>query len=283
LNLEFAAQFGLHGLAMTGDASGRIGRLASAPLADALASLTDMVRAKPNDLKQRVYLVQLLCAMGQWSRAHNQLTVAAELDASAIPMKQVYADAILGESFRADVFAGKRSPMLFGEPSEWIAMLIESLLQMGKGGIALSLDLRAKAFELAPSSIGTINSERFDWICDGDMRLGPVLEAYVNGRYYWIPFDRLQSIKIEAPEDLRDYVWTPAHLQFSNGGETLALIPSRYPGSEQSTDQHIQLALKTEWIAQASEVFSGFGQRSFSTNIGEHALLDTREIHFTQT
>jgi type VI secretion system protein ImpE len=257
-----------------------VAALASRPLQESLTSLTEAIRAKPNDFKQRVYLIQLLCLMGQWSRALNQLTVAAELDATAIPMKQVYADAIQGEAFRADVFAGKRSPMLFGEPSEWIAMLIESSLRMGSGDTALAMDLRAKAFELAPSIAGTLNGEQFDWICDADMRLGPVLEGYVNGRYYWIPFDRLQSIKIEAPEDLRDYVWTPAYLKFSNGGETLALIPTRYPSSELSVDQHIQLALKTEWQEIAPEVFSGLGQRSLSTNAGDHALLDCREIQF---
>jgi type VI secretion system protein ImpE len=256
--------------------------LASRPMAESLATLTDAIRAKPNDFKQRVYLFQLLCIMGQWSRALNQLTVAAELDASAIPMKQVYADAIQGEGFRADVFAGKRSPMLFGEPSEWVAMLIESLMRRGRGETALGLDLRARAFDLAPSSAGSLNGESFEWLCDGDMRLGPVLEGYVNGRYYWIPFDRLQSVKIEAPEDLRDYVWTPAHLKFSNGGETLALIPSRYPGSELSADPQIQLALKTEWQEFSPEVFSGLGQRSFSTNSGEHALLDIRDLKFSE-
>ncbi len=38
----------------------------------------------------------------------------------------------------------------------------------------------------------------------------PVLEAMVNGKYYWIPFSRLASIVIEAPADLRDRVWLPA-------------------------------------------------------------------------
>ena len=31
-------------------------------------------------------------------------------------------------------------------------------------------------------------------------------------------------------------VWMPAHLQFENGGESLALIPTRYPGSEDADD-----------------------------------------------
>ena len=47
--------------------------------------------------------------LGKWERALNQLTVAAELDALAIPMKQVYSDAIRCEGLRANVFAGKKT------------------------------------------------------------------------------------------------------------------------------------------------------------------------------
>jgi type VI secretion system protein ImpE len=252
------------------------------PLSIALSQLTDEIRQKPSDFKKRVYLVQLLCVLGQWSRALNQLTVAAELDALAIPMKQVYSDAIQGEGLRVEVFSGKRSPMLFGQPDEWIALLIESLMQGGQGASALSESLRSRAFENAPTRSGTINGEPFDWLCDGDMRLGPVMEAYVNGRYYWIPFDRLSKVKIEAPEDLRDAVWTPAHLTFVNGGETLALIPTRYPGSEASDDGLIQLAKKTEWLELRPEVFVGMGQRSLSSDKGEYALMDVREIVFNE-
>ncbi len=78
----------------------------------------------------------------------------------------------------------------------------------------------------------TLNGQPFEWIADADSRLGPVLEAVINGRYYWVPFSRLPQVTLEAPEDLRDLVWMPAHLQFENGGESVALIPTRYPGSE---------------------------------------------------
>jgi type VI secretion system protein ImpE len=249
---------------------------------EALKALTDEIRLKPQDYKKRVYLVQLLSILGQWNRALTQLNVAAELDAIAIPMKQVYSDAIQCEGLRSEVFAGKRSPMLFGQPDEWVALLIESMLQAGEGNVDLSEDLRARAFEGAPSRSGLINGEPFDWLCDGDMRLGPVLEAYVNGRYYWIPFDRLSVVKIDMPEDLRDYVWTPAHLTLVNGGETLALIPTRYPTSESSEDPQIQLAQKTDWYEIRADVFAGLGQRSFSSDHADYALMDVREIKFDE-
>ncbi len=254
--------------------------LKSGDTAAALKALTDEVRAKPADSKQRVFLAQLLCVLGQWERALNQLTVAAELDALAVPMKQIYGEAIRCEGVRADVFAGTRTPMIFGQPDEWLALLIESLLRQGRGEPQLAEDLRQRAFDGAPASSGTIDGQRFKWLADADMRLGPVLEAYVNGRYYWIPYARLAHIKLEPPEDLRDCVWTPAHLQFENGGETLALIPTRYEGSDKSADGGLQLARKTEWRELRPEVWAGLGQRVLGSNEGEFALMDVREILF---
>ena len=92
--------------------------LKSADPAAALKALSDEVRSKPADAKLRVFMAQLMCVTGQWERALNQLTVAAELDALAIPMKQMYGEAIRCEGLRADVFAGKRTPMVFGQPDE---------------------------------------------------------------------------------------------------------------------------------------------------------------------
>ena len=247
----------------------------------ALEALTQEVRAKPADSRHRVFLAQLLCVLGQWPRALNQLTVAAELDALAVPMKQVYGDAVRCEGLRAEVFAGTRTPMVFGQPDEWLALLIESSLRQGLGEAAMAEDLRQRAFDAAPASAGTIDGTPFEWLADADMRLGPVLEAFVNGKYYWIPYARLAHIKVDPPEDLRDCVWLPAHLQFENGGESLALIPTRYPGTEQSTDGGLLLARKTEWRELRPEVWAGLGQRVLGSDAGEYALMDVREIVFT--
>jgi type VI secretion system protein ImpE len=246
--------------------------------AGALVLLQQEVRAKPADPKLRVFLFQLLCVLGQWDRALNQLTVAAELDPSAIPMQQTYGDAIRCEAVRAGVFAGTKVPMIFGEPDPWLALLVESLLAGGRGEKAQSDQLRARAFEDAPASPGTINGQPFTWIADADPRLGPVLEAIVNGRYYWVPFARLRAIEMEAPEDLRDVVWMPAHLEFANGGDSVALIPTRYPGSEQSVDGAVALARKTTWEEVAPDVHWGLGQRVFTTDVDEVPIMDLRRI-----
>lgn len=250
--------------------------------AEALQALQNEVRARPADFKLRVFLAQLLCVLGQWERALNQLSVAAGLDALAVPMQQVYGDAIRCEGLRRAVFAGERTPMVFGQPDAWLACLLESMLRAGRGEDAAAESLRQQAFDDAPASAGTLDGAPFAWLADADMRLGPVLEAFVNRRYYWVPFARLARVQIDPPEDLRDCVWMPAHLQFENGGETLALIPTRYAGSDQSPDGAIQLAGKTEWHELRPEVWAGLGQRVFSSDQGEHALMDVRDIVFTQ-
>jgi type VI secretion system protein ImpE len=105
-----------------------------------------------------------------------------------------------------------------------------------------------------------------------------VLEAVMNGRYYWVPFSRLTSVTIEEPEDLRDVVWMPAHLQFENGGEMVALIPTRYPGSESSEDGLITLARKTVWQEMAADVHHGLGQRVIATDAVDVPLMELRKL-----
>ena len=250
--------------------------------AAALARLQEDVRARPADAKLRVFLFQLLCVLGQWERALNQLKVASELEPLALPMAQMYGNAVRCEAMRAAVFAGQKSPMILGEPDQWLALLIESRLLAGRGEGAHAEQLRQRAFEDAPVSSGEIDGRPFDWVADADSRLGPVMEAIINGRYYWVPFSRLTRVTMEAPEDLRDLVWMPAHLDFENGGESLALIPTRYPGSESSDDGAIALARKTVWEPIGEDAYRGLGQRLLATDAGETPILEIRSLVIRQ-
>ena len=247
----------------------------------ALARLQEDVRARPSDPKLRVFLFQLLCVVGQWERALNQLKVASELEPLALPMAQMYGDAVRCEAVRNEVFEGKKSPMVLGEPEQWLALLIESRLLDGRGEPAHSEELRLRAFEEAPASSGSIDGRPFEWVADADSRLGPVMEAIINGRYYWVPFSRVSEVTLEAPEDLRDLVWMPAHLRFGNGGESLALVPTRYPGSDASDDGAIALARKTSWEPIGQDAYRGLGQRIIVTDTGETPILEIRAISVT--
>lgn len=247
-------------------------------LPDALTELQAQVRKEPANPKYRVFLFQLLAVVGQWERALNQLNVVGEMDAASLPMVQTYREAIRCELLRAEVFAGRRSPLWFGDPEPWMALLMEALQLTASGQFGPARAARDQAFETASAVAGTLDGQRFEWLADADPRLGPVLEAIVNGRYYWIPFQRVRALQFEQPADLRDYVWTPAQITWANGGETVGLIPARYPESQAAADPLVQLGRKTEWRDCGEETWLGFGQRLLATDQGEFPLLDIRSI-----
>jgi hypothetical protein len=126
-----------------------------ADLGAALRDLQDQVRQHPSNPKLRVFLFQLLCVLGEWERALTQLNVAAELDAQALGMAQMYRDAVQCEALRAAVFAGQRSPMIFGEPSEWLALLELAEVLAGLRGREAVLRGRRAAMVFWNSSLRT--------------------------------------------------------------------------------------------------------------------------------
>jgi type VI secretion system protein ImpE len=249
-------------------------------LQEAITALQAAIRKAPAESKHRVLLFQLLSVMGEWEKAMTQLNVLGDLDGKALPMVQTYRTALICEELRAEVFAGKRTPLLFGEPARWAALLVQSLGLTAQGQAAEAAALHTEAFDQAPVSSGKIDDKPFAWLADGDSRLGPMLEAVVEGKYYWIPFSNLSAIRIEQPADLRDLVWIPAYLTLSNGGEIVALIPTRYPGSETNADTAIRMARKTEWVAGPDDNSSGLGQRMLVSDQGDYPLLEVRSIAF---
>ncbi len=246
----------------------------------ALSHLQEQVRAQPAKSEYRVFLFQLLSVMGQWDRALTQLSVAGELDDATLAMVAMYRQVIACERFREEVFLGQHDPVVFGQPQEWLALSLQALKLTAEGQYLKSQDLREQAFELAPAISGNIDGTAFDWLADSDPRLGPVFEAMIEGRYFWVPMQRIRSISIEKPVDLRDVIWIPAHFTWTNGGESYGVIPARYPESYKIDDPLFALSRKTAWQDCGNGLFLGIGQKILTTDASDYALLDIRSIEF---
>ncbi len=259
----------------------------------AAEELKQQVRDKPRDAALRIFLFQLSAVTGQWERALSQLNLAGQLDPAAEMMVTSYRRAIQCERLRADVFAGKRSPLVLGEPAPWLAAMIQALALRAQREVQAADALRQQAFEAAPETAGTIrwrvagagNEEQtqtaeFQWLADADLSLGPILEAIVNGRYYWVPFQQIEAIRLQPPVDLRDLVWAPAEFTWVGGGSQVGFIPTRYFGSESCEDDAVRLARKTQWQMDEGGIEVAQGQRLLATDQAEYSLLDIREILF---
>lgn len=259
--------------------------LRSGDLDQALAELKATVGQNPADAKYRIFLFQILSVCGNWQSALDQLEIAGDLDPGALAMVQAYREAIRCEQSRQSVWAGELSPLIFGEPERWLALMIEALKLDASGAHDDAANLRQEAFDTAPATSGSItvadgHTNEFEWLADADPRMGPVLEVFMNGQYYWVPVNRIARMDFEAPADLRDFVWTPVHFMWSNGGEAYGMIPTRYPGSHSDADSAIRLSRKTDWMSYGdqAEVFYGIGQRMIATDAAEYALLDIRDV-----
>ncbi len=263
---------------MAGSVAAAEEKLRAGELSACLADLQTEVRRNPAEAKTRIFLAQLLMVLGEWDRALTNLNVIGEMDAGAIPMTRAYAAAIQCERLRASILKGERSPLIFGDPEGWLALVVQALAALAAGRGEQADAIRAEAFAAAPATAGSLNGLEFEWIADADSRLGPILEVLLNGAYYWVPFQRIAAIEFEQPADLRDMVWLPAQFTWANGGQAVGFIPTRYAGTETAADPALRLARKTEWTTIGSEAFAGLGQRVLATSADEVPLLEVREL-----
>ena len=269
--------------------------LRNADLATSLKSLQAEVRDNPSEPKHRIFLFQLLTILGQWERALGQLNVLRDLNAESLSLVQTYQETLNCEALRDAVFSGNRSPLIFGEPEPWMAMMLESLKLTSQGNFAESATMRENALQNAPAVPGTLSlfpektssdepatveTFPFEWLADADSRIGPFLEAIINGKYFWVPFQRIGSIALEKVSDLRDLVWLPARFEWANGGEMVGFIPTRYVNSQSQSDDHVRLGWKTIWNEVGEGSFVGFGQRILATDSDEYPLTKIQKIAF---
>ena len=106
----------------------------------ALSALQDEVRKEPAKAKHRVFLFQLLTVLGQWDRALTQLNVVGDLDGEAMLMVQAYGTTLQTEALRRDVWAGKTTPLVFGDPEAgktWAGLLGMLLVALAYASIGL--------------------------------------------------------------------------------------------------------------------------------------------------
>jgi len=242
-------------------------------------ALQEQVKKQPADAKLRVFLFQLMAVNGQWKRSQSQLEIAGQLDSEAEPMVQAYREVLNSELHREAVFAGKSKPLIFGEPEEWVALQVEAQQAFAKGDYDSFARLNEQAFDKAEPRGGKINDESFTWLADADQRFGPIFECMFNGQYYWVPMSRVSKLHTEKPTDLRDLIWLPAEVTWTNGGKIMVMLPARYPLIEGVSGLGL-LARRTDWLTRSGDITEGTGQRIFATDKSDYSLLQVRSIEF---
>jgi type VI secretion system protein ImpE len=241
----------------------------------------DEIRRAPEDAAHRAAYFQLLCVLGDWDRASDQLALVEKLAPENILFVQSYGKALQCEIERKRVHAGSDDPVLFGQPSEWMGLLVEAFRLARARQWPDALKTQQAAFEMVDETPGEIDGAPFPWIIDADSRYGPVLEAFIEGHYRWVPFSRLSRLVIERPAYVVDSVWISAKFTWTNQGQVDGLIPTRYFGSESSDDEQLQSARGLAWSEPVDGYYIGTGLRQLTYDAGDKLLLSINDIRLT--
>ena len=256
--------------------------LAGESLSDALVRLENEIKARPADADLRAAFVQFLTLSGNWTRALTQLKSWLALKPQAKPTVTLLEQCIQGELQRAQVMAGERRPAMPEAQWPWLTTLAAALNESGERAHALRLE----ALEQAQASAGQLTLENdetqaFEWLMDGDARLGPVCETLVNGRYFWVPFCAIDAIRFQDPASVTDLVWRHALVRLTDGTEQMCQIPARYPFADGASDS-VRLGRTTEWLPLDDDgvLYEGMGQKAWLSEQSESPLLSLSLVTF---
>lgn len=251
----------------------------SKPL-EALDRLQSDIKQEPSNASLRLDLFQLLATSGRWDRAIAQVQTAVSCEPKFAPLAMLLRSLVELERVRVAVFTGQREPQIFGPKPKWLETLLQKRWTANVRRKAEVGRIYRKALKDAPACAGRIDGKSFEWIADADVRFGPLIELYLQGNYYWVPFECVARIDIEPPRDLLDLIWVQTKVTWVNGGVVVGYIPARYPGTEQSSDTQLVLARSVAWEEIGHGGRIGTGVRVLSTDEGDYPLTKIRAIEF---
>jgi type VI secretion system protein ImpE len=216
-------------------------------LDEAIEALGAEVRDNPTDAQRRAFLFELLCFAGQYDRAEKQLNVLGSGGRDAEMGALLYHAALHAERLRQEMFEKENFPLT-------------SARVVG----------------------GTINGQAFESITDADPRIGPRLEVFAAGQYMWLPFEHIETVRVEAPKKLRDLLWAPAIVRPAKTFKGLemgeALLPAIAPLTWRHPDSAVRLGRVTEWKALANGDHAPIGQKMLLVDDEEFPILELREL-----
>jgi len=235
------------------------------------------VKASPADHGKRLFLFELLSFAGEWDRAKRQVEAISYPDPDRIATVLKYKTLLEAEEHRTRVFRDGVMPEFLMPPPLWMSHRLQAIASARVGDWATATAELAKANEMAAPINAQLNGQPVEDLRDGDDRFGPVIEAFAQATYYWIPLEQIETLGMNPPKTPRDLIWFPAKISLKDGPEGDIFLPTRYPGSAASTDDNIRLGRGTDWTEVDDRPVTGTGLRIFLAGENHYSLLDWRD------
>ncbi len=252
-----------------------------AQLDEAIEAAIREVKAKPADVDKRLFLCDLLCLAGQLERADRQLNTLMQQDPELAVGISLYRQLIRAEKARCEFAESGRVPEFMEDVGDSLKLHLRAAIAVREGDLAEARRLLDEADELRTPLTGQCDGEPFDDFRDLDDLMATLLEVLTStGKYYWVPWERIESIEFPAARQLRDLVWRPAQMSIRNGPEAVVYVPAIYTGSHSSDDARLRAGQSTDWIETDGGPTRGVGQRMFLIGDEDKSILAIGKITF---
>lgn len=255
-------------------------QLKAGELATAIDAAIQDVKKSPMAWDKRIALSQLLCLQGDLQRADGHLETAQIQSPDALLRISMYRQMIRGEMTRRECWEQGRTPDLMQgqEPTALVEANLRLLLALREGNFKEAAQLVEQIDQDRPVVGGTCDGQEFEDLRDQDDRTSFFFEVITsNGKYFWVPFDAIESIEFHPPEQPCDLLWRRATMvAFGQDGDVF--LPVLYPGSSQSEDVACKLGQATTWSGGDGEPAQGLGQRMLWLGEDEKSIMEMGKL-----
>lgn len=246
-------------------------------LAEAIEAQMEWLRSNPSDIGARLFLFELLAFDGQWDRAQRQALALQTNDAESDAAVGLYQKCLLSEGKRALVYQGLEQPRVLDPLTDSLKIRMEAFLadpEMQAQLIRQALELEFNRENLNM----VLNGEHIKSLYDGDDVLGPILEVFAQGEYFWIDIQSVQLLETETPKYPRDLIWLPARLETATESGNV-FLPMIYYGSSADEDVSFRLGRSTDWLEIGSSFNRGIGLKEwYVDDVKGIPLIDFRSL-----
>lgn len=250
-------------------------------LNEAIEAALKAVKAKPTDVKARIFLFELSLFSGDWERADRQLDAISHQDASSMIGSLAYRQYLAVEKQREKLFSAGVAPEFITPPPSYVMEAVYAINSINQGNLAEARDVFDKIEEERPTFSCKVNGEDVEDFRDCNEITSTILEVFIKDSYIWVPIEQVVKLTIFERKTLRDLFWLQAELETTNGTKGEVHIPALYSGSYRSSDDQIRLARSVDWKELGSDIYLGEGLKIFWTNERATPITEIREVEFT--
>jgi type VI secretion system protein ImpE len=214
-------------------------------------------------------------------KADKQLDALRDLDPKSMMTVAMFRQLIRSEQAREQFYQDGRIPEFIDKPSPDIELRLRAAVLIRDGNKSEAARLLAEAESQRTPARGTCNDRAFDEFRDGDDLTASFFEVYTaTGKYYWLPFEKVEEIEFRPPERPRHLLWRSARLAMRDAPEIEVHLPALYAGSAKHSDMHARIGRTTDWLGGDNEPMRGVGQRTFLAGDEAISLMEIKTVRF---